>query len=209
MTSCGRGIIINPENTVETMDCNWDSTIIAVFLDANLLLPCSSGECDYQFANARLAEVLNSWSLYSIMDACRYGQLAGCTFDFKWTVTVVSDKKCSVDDDQSQYVIATQDDFLQVFTLPYQDKIESPCMYTIPYNQYKHKFELQIHDIENEQDQTIGTIKWENTWLSQTAIMNGEWWFTFPQGQIVGKYDPNDYQPVTRHIYINGQYENI
>jgi len=214
MTSCGEGIVINGSGGSisapdSTMDCIWDNVTTAVFLDANLLSPCSNGECDYQFANSRLADVLNSWSIYNIMYACCYGQLAGCPFDFKWTVTAVAEDNCSVEQEQSRHIIATQDDFQHVFTQYYQDIIESPCMSAIPSNQHKHKFELQIHEIENEHDQTIGSIKWENTWLSPTAEFNNEWWFTFPQGEIIGKYEPNSYQPVTRHIYINGQYADI
>jgi hypothetical protein len=215
VTSCGEGIIIQGNGgdmtgVDNTMDCDWDNMITARFMDVHLLATCSNGECDNRFSNYLLDDALISWSLYRLMFNCRNGCLGGHLFDFKWTITVVAEKTCSVASDQSRNVLANQDDYDLVFRRYNEDVIESPFMSSVPPAQHKHKLEFQIHGIQNAYDGTIGTIKWEYTWISPSSVIDGEWWFLLPNAGLAGTFIPDAYQQhVIRHIYINGQYEDI
>lgn len=98
-----------------TYNCAWSQQKLGIFYDAYLLMPCNGGTCDYRFENIVLSNSLSSHSMYNVMHTVESGFL-GTSFDFNWTVTIASTKKCSVSSDQSFQNILNQDNYTNKFT---------------------------------------------------------------------------------------------
>lgn len=194
-----------------TYNCAWSQQKQGIFYDANLLMPCNGGTCDYRFENTILSNSLNSHSLYAVMQTVESGFL-GTSFDLNWTVTIASTKTCAVSSDQSFPNVLNQDNYTNKFAFYMQDVYDGtpfvPDSNYIYPNEHKHDLVLQIHDVVNTYDSKCGTITWKYTW-SQPSSPGTDWWFNFPTSGVKGTFVPNAYYQPTRHIYYDGQYEDF
>ena len=213
ITACDN--LIGGRTTSPPLECNWRNNVLLYFYNADLRLPCSGGNCDYQFQNALLYNLLDYHSLYKTMSTVQQNSYYGNSFEFLLTITIASkEKQCSETTGQYRHVTLDQNTYTQNFTFPNDDLLEgcpyvaqdSNCVYP-----YHHKFDLtfQIHGVENTYNGHVGTITWKVNWDQPLEAGTNEWWLNFPNEGVIGKFIADRYYEPIRHIYINGQYEDI
>lgn len=213
--SCGDSFSFGGDST--TYNCNWnEDSLNAQFYNMNLLLPCDNGDCDNSFANVNLENLLIPHSLFHVMEQiseCHTG--ISCAFDFKWTVSIVSNKKCSPPSDQYKSVILKEDNYSSKFSCSTIDQLSGspyvPENCFIYAHEHKHELVFTIKDVENTRDGTFGEITWKCTWFqpSNPNTLGNVWVFTCPSEGIVGAYKKNRQYMTSKYVYLNGQYQNI
>ena len=210
VTSC-TGWLISFQTV--TYDCDWSNDLNAIFTSVNLMLPYNDDESEeHRFQNLLLENVLNFQSIHNVMDNVGQGFCIGNSFDFKWTVTIMSGITCSPSTLSYSKVILNRDNYMTKFT-SYDDMMEgtphatagSPVLPT----DHKHELVFQIHDVENSYNGQVGTIAWKYTWFGPNGIGSDEWWFNFPEYGVIASFTPNRAYVQYRCIYHNGEYQNI
>lgn len=197
-----------------TYDCIWYNNKKAVFQNSQLKLPCVQQGSSNYFENQQLGNVLNTWSLYNLMETIQQGVWnIGSSFDFKWKVTLASGITCSPYTDNYRMVSFNQDNYTQYFTSYGEDILEgSPYIqdgnYILPYD-HLHELTFQIHDVENVYTHQFGTMTWNRKWPNPTNPGAEFWFFDFPYEGVIGKFVPNPNYIISRNIYINGQFVEI
>jgi hypothetical protein len=216
-SSCGDPEPVNisdDSGNNEAHSCSWHDDKNAVFLNPQLLLPCSSGCSDNTFQNYNLGVVLETtWSLCNVMDNVILGLLGASDFEFKWTTTFTEEITCADFSPSSKLITLSPDNYQSRISYTGSDILVGtpyvPDTTFVSYSNHKHELVFILNNVENTYENSFGTVVWTMEWPGPTSVVENEWWFCFPYDGVVGTYKPNKSYAPTRIIYINGQYEEI
>lgn len=203
LSSCGGGLSGGYGGPVATYNCDWEGEKRVYFEETAFLMPCSEN-CEYIFRNTLLENILNSHSIFQIMERVAHGELGDNLFDCKWTVTITR-STCTNETDQCRSLSINQDNYTEYFN---QDILEhSPYNINTAPNDLKHEMIFQIHNVMNFYDGKVGTVIWKNTWYAPNVQHGDEFWFSVYN--LEGDFKPGMYYSPTRNIYYNGHFQNI
>ena len=74
---------------------------------------------------------------------------------------------------------------------------------------YKHQLIIQVPDVANEADNSVGTITWEHVWIGESdgTFVNPLWSFLCPSSGFHATFTP--YYGFLRYIYVYDHFEYV